>query len=81
LAKRSNPYPEAGFVHGDDLRHVDDACLWQVGIAFVEFNVARIIGAVRSRGGSANHNGIYGTCVENVTLNDYSRTHVARFGP
>ena len=31
LAKRSHPFPEAGFVHGNALRDVDDACLWQIG--------------------------------------------------
>jgi len=81
FAKRPDPLHEAGLIYSNDLRHVDDACLWQIGIAFIEFDVARIIGAVRGRGRLANHNGIYGACVEDVTLNDYSGANVARFGP
>ncbi len=81
LAKRPNPLHETHFVYGNNLRNVDDARFWQVAVAFVEFNVTRIIGTVWSCGRSADHYGIYGACVEDVTLNDYSRATEARLRP
>jgi hypothetical protein len=81
FAERPNPLSETHSVYGNDLGNVDDARPWQVAIIFVEFHVARVVGALRGRSGKANHHSIYGACVKEVALNDYGRVDITRLRP